>query len=113
MKRSLLGSGTSSDKRAENQPKERMVMRGFGRVVFSLNPNGIPQQSPGLGGTSYPGQRIGRTKTPTGFRLQNNVCCVSQPGWCCWSWLLTQGSSFLPTLGFGTQSLWDWQIFKI
>ena len=24
-----------------------------------------------------------------------------------------QGSSFLATLGFGTQSLWDWQTFKI
>jgi len=27
--------------------------------------------------------------------------------------LLTQGSSFLATLGLGTQSLWDWQTSKI
>ena len=31
--------------------------------------------------------------------------CVSGP--------LPQGSSFLATLGFGTQSLWDWQTIRI
>ena len=43
--------------------------RGANQVlegVFSLNPNGIPQQSPGLRGTSYP---VATDQTPTGFRL--------------------------------------------
>jgi len=37
--------------------------------ICSLNPNGIPQQSPGLRGTSYPGAKDQTGKTPTGFRL--------------------------------------------
>ncbi len=66
---------------------------GFWESVFGVNPNGIPQRSPGLStlrrsfevgftpeaaatedgrGTSYPGKRILRTE-PTGFRLQTNV----------------------------------------
>jgi hypothetical protein len=37
-----------------------------------------------------------KAETPLGF-------CLSDP--------LPQGSSFLATRGFGTQSLWDWQTF--
>ncbi len=74
----------------------------------SKNPNGIPSQSPGLRGTSYPG------KDRPEF---------SQPQWGCGSGrqvhdatplglrpilLPPQGSSCLATLGWRAQSLWDW-----
>src|SRR5678815_2986379 len=39
-----------------------------------------------------------KAETPLGFCLSDQV---------------PQGSSFLATLGFGTQSLWDWQTSKI
>ena len=41
------------------------------------NPNGIPTQSPGLRGTSYPGIPSAQSSTPTGLRL--NPKCIVHP----------------------------------
>ena len=76
----------------------------------SENPNWIPQQSPGLRATSYPGKKARhqiqqpqrgcdgfagiRDTTPLGL---GTVLRFSQ------------GSSCLATLGWRTQSLWDWR----
>jgi hypothetical protein len=71
------------------------------------NPEGIVSSSPGLRGTSYPGLmerdastptglcRAGRATGPNPFRV-DDVCFT-----------IPQGSSFLATLGFMTESLWD------
>jgi hypothetical protein len=55
------------------------------------------------------------TTTPTGCDLRCAFSRGGTPLGFCLSDPLAQGSSFLATLGFGTQSLWDWdwQIFKI
>jgi hypothetical protein len=73
------------------------------------NPKGIPQQSPGLRGTSYPGitRQIG--DNPERVVAQSNGSATRpQPllGWEI-SATLAQRSSFLATLGFIAESLWD------
>src|SRR5688572_9226902 len=76
---------------------------------FSANPGGIQSQSPGLRGTSYPGKRSKLFSTLKGLRP--TVARWMQPlqGWGIFL-PLTQGSSFLATLGWMTQSLWDWPL---
>jgi hypothetical protein len=79
-----------------------------------VNPNGIPQQSPGLRGTSYPGATNRESKPQWGFGFGECTPLVATPLGLLFFALLTQGSSSLATLiGFGTQSLWDWQTFNI
>src|SRR5437016_6141078 len=86
----------------------------FWKTAFSLNPNGIPQQSPGLRGTSSPGVRRRRKQQPQrGCDPQCTFTKAETPLGFCLSDPLPQGRSFLATLGFETQSLWDWQTFKI
>src|SRR5258706_4842236 len=73
------------------------------------NPKGIPQQSPGLRGTSYPGimRRLG--DNPERVAVAGNCSATRpQPRWGCeTSAIFTQGSSSLATLGFVAESLWD------
>ena len=70
------------------------------------NPKGIVSSSPGLRGTSYPGTMPAGVSTPTGLRPV--AVTAPQPRWgCAASVRITQGSSFLATLGFETESLWD------
>src|SRR5467141_2556036 len=78
-----------------------------------FNPEEIASSSPGLRGTSYPGKWSQRAANPE--RVAALPCCMlsleklghnpfrveSSPR------LNTQGSSFLATLGFGPESLWD------
>ena len=118
-----------------------------------MNPNGIPTQSPGLRGTSYPGKNVRRLATPkrveaigeivlgsdvaattpleisakvgktkilehgdsyflgkrkllaTGFQI-GGLLQRSPLGLVVFG-SITQGSSFLATLGWRSQSLWD------
>jgi hypothetical protein len=46
---------------------------------LAANPNGIAPQSPGLRGTSYPGNTATRTSTPTGLRRVFGVEATFQP----------------------------------
>src|SRR2546421_8672628 len=73
----------------------------------SESPKGIRQQSPGLRGTSYPGKR----KCPSDQPRKGCGRCPSigpQPlRGCLATEMGTQGSSFLATLGWRTQSLRD------
>jgi hypothetical protein len=88
---------------------------GFRLIPISdrleMNPNGIPQQSPGLRGTSYPGRSLDKTTTPTGLRplsapKSSPKAGATPLGLTSLGWD-PQGSSCLATLGWGTQSLWD------
>ena len=78
------------------------------RFRNSANPNGIASQSPGLRGTSYPGQEAQETTTPAGLRRPRRTFTKAEtplgfrspdP--------LPQGSSCLATLGFVAESRWD------
>jgi len=88
-----------------------LCIRDSPRHGQSENPNGIPSQSPGLRGTSYPGKGRFASQQPqrgcgilgldhdrytTPLALRSII-----PS--------TQGSSFLATLGWTTQSLRDWR----
>src|SRR5213076_2807522 len=92
------------------------------RLAPSENPNGIPSQSPGLraprrsaakaGGTSYPGKTSEENHNPNGVVAnvtrppdENGIAGTALRLMICWT--MTQGSSFLATLGWRTQSLWD------
>ena len=75
--------------------------------VLFPNPNGIVSISPGLRGTSYPGLTKINDPTPTGLRHAgrakgHNPFRVGDV----W-FTISQGSSFLATLGWMTESLWD------
>src|SRR6266511_4725115 len=73
----------------------------------SANPKGIPPQSPGLARSAYPGNATSQVTTPKGLRpgsersirnpFEVGTCFASNP----------QGSSFLATLGFVSESRWD------
>src|SRR5882724_13310556 len=90
----------------------------FWTAVFSLNPNGIPQQSPGLRVVPVRKDRAtlgngSEEQNPNGVSAPKNVDRVATPMGLFAFGLLTQGSSCLATLGFRTQSLRDWQISKL
>jgi hypothetical protein len=72
----------------------------------SGNPNGIPAQSPGLRGTSYPGCTAKESSNPNGVAANADQAFASAKGRNRVaveniSRALTQGSSFLATLGCG------------
>jgi len=74
--------------------------------IPKLNPNGIPAQSPGLRGTSYPGKSRQKANNPNGVaarwrKFDETPLGLKIPS------ATTQGSSFLATLGRRAQSLWD------
>ena len=82
------------------------IQTRLGRGRRFDNPKGIESSSPGLRGTSYPG-----LPPPTRF---NPIGVVSQFGRGAATPLgltavapFSQGSSFLATLGFGAESIWD------
>src|SRR5688572_14840436 len=72
------------------------------------NPNGIPSQSPGLRGTSYLGKKQGSISTPTGLCHRWGSDRRNPAGVVVSRDVISQGSSCLATLGWRTQSLWDW-----
>src|SRR6266436_5165071 len=78
-------------------------------AIFLANPKGIPQQSPGLRGTSYPGIRRPIDDNPEGVAAHGNGSATRpQPRWGCETpATFGQGSSSLATLGFVAESLWD------
>src|SRR6266853_2217051 len=77
------------------------------RVRNRANPEGIPQQSPGLRATSYPGS------TESGRTNPNGVACVggerghNPVGVETWFARYPRVARRLATLGWRTQSLWD------
>src|SRR5439155_6823926 len=71
-----------------------------------LNPNGIPAQSPGLRGRSYPGKSRQKANNPNGVAARWRKFDTTPLGLKIPS-APTQGSSFLATLGPRAQSLWD------
>src|SRR6059036_1715444 len=79
----------------------------FARRIYvfspSENPNGIPSQCPGLRGTSYPGSSA--KKPPQPQRGCDPCAPARAPG--AFASTFSQGSSFLATLGWRSQSLWD------
>jgi len=74
------------------------------------NPNGIESTSPGLRGTSYPGWLNAAYPTPTGLRQIHRACGRNPAGVGAFCGTVSQGSSFLATLGFGLESRWDSQM---
>src|SRR5258705_7738999 len=80
-----------------------------GNTAVEMNPKGIPAQSPGLWGTSYPGKPGRRRTTPTGLRRNDQELRATLLG-LEFRVRLTQGSSLIATLGWRTQSLWDCSI---
>ena len=79
--------------------KKRECWKSCEWQLSSLNPNGIQAFSPGLRGTSYPGSGEWVRANPNGVvsapskRRRNPVGVEIQPG------NISQGSSFLATLG--------------
>ena len=76
------------------------------------NPEGIASSSPGLRGTSYPGSAGRKADNPNGVVATGARPPVPQPWpqprWGCFPLVrLTQGNSFLATLGCTTQSPHD------
>ena len=74
---------------------------------FPENPKGIPQQSPGLRGTSYPGKFVHTESQPQrgcagGSQPRRNPFRVVK-----FERTATQGRRVAPTLGWETKSLWD------
>ena len=73
----------------------------------SANPNGIVSSSPGLRGTSYPGFGERERPNPNGVasrtsRRRRNRVAVDDH-----SATVSQGGSFVATLGFAPESRWD------
>src|SRR6266853_7009710 len=73
------------------------------------NHKGIPQQSPGLRGMSYPGTMLAIDDNPERVEARGDGSATRpQPRWGCETpTTFTQGSSSLATLGFVAESLWD------
>jgi len=66
--------------------------------------------SPGLRGTSYPGCQVVWVPTPRAKGVVSPFPAEPQPRWPLGLFAfghLSQGSSFLATLGFESESLWD------
>ena len=71
-----------------------------------FNPKGIVSFSPGLRGTSYPGSSSAGFSTPTGLRRNFHRAAATPLGLFAVGHV-SQGSSFLTTLGYEPESLWD------
>ena len=76
-------------------------------MVWLLNPKGIVSFSPRLRGTSYLGNATAMNATPTGLWPDDVHQRRNPVGVVIFSQRLTQGGSFLATLGFEAESLWD------
>jgi hypothetical protein len=77
------------------------------RLELLFNPKGIGSFSPGLRGTSYPGNNAGGIINPNGVASIAPRCCHNPVGVENYFASTTQGSSCLATLGFVTESRWD------
>ena len=75
--------------------------------VPQFNPKGIVSFSPGLRGTSYPGKVPYAAINPNGVAARASRFCHNPVGVEDILKLVTQGSSFLATLGFVPESRWD------
>src|SRR5262245_9567573 len=74
----------------------------------ATNPKGIPPQSPGLLGTSYPGNRILKDAiNPNGVAPLEAADATTPLGLITLWAALSQGRRGAPTLGFETESRWD------
>jgi hypothetical protein len=71
------------------------------------NPNGIESISPGLRGTSYLGWLNAANSTPTGLRQIIRAQGRNPVGVGNFCGTISQGSSFLATLGYMMESHWD------
>jgi len=88
-----------------------------GRIVsvearsLAFNPKGIVSSSPRLRGTSYLGSLFGNEfnrNAVVALPRQSEIGFRRNPVGVGFHWrTVTQGSSFLATLGFGTESRWD------
>jgi hypothetical protein len=65
----------------DSTPLEDVRKSGFERVPFSLNPNGIPQHSPGLRGTKLPWVRGLQNNNPNGVATRYARCPKAKPRW--------------------------------
>ena len=72
-----------------------------------FNPNGIVSFSPGLRGTSYPGNDADKINNPNGVVTVIFARCRNPVGVETILVSATQGSRSAPTLGFAPESLWD------
>ncbi len=72
------------------------------------NPEGILQQSPGLRGTSYPGSSASGRPNPNGVASVGGERGHNPVGVETWLARLPRVARRLATLGWRTQSLWDW-----
>ena len=74
----------------------------------SVNPKGIPQQSPGLARHAYPGNTATKRSQPQRGCGPTEIQAAATPlGLKPMFTPISQGSSFLATLGFVAESLWD------
>ncbi len=71
------------------------------------NPNGIPASSPGLARGTYPGNVAQHVTTPTGLRPLRQLARHNPVGVGASMDCVSQGSSFLATLGWRPKSRWD------
>src|SRR5882724_394873 len=102
-------SGFSCGMIGRNSPARQSMNACPLKSAAAPNPKGIPQQSPGLRGTSYPGIMCPIDDNPERVAAHGNGSTTGpQPRWGCETpATFTQGSSFLATLGFVAESLWD------
>ena len=89
-------------------------------LVLGPNPKGIPSRSPGLAPRAYPGKAVGRSLNPNGVATRMPPAARRPTGrnpvgvgihWRLLSRVAPK--AFGATLGFGPQSLWDWQIGRV
>src|SRR5687767_751327 len=88
--------------------KRALRIQSGGATTRSENPNGIPSQSPGLRGTSYPGCRVEEEHNPHGVASRTCARRDNPVGVESHFLMVPQGSSYLATLGWKTQSFRDW-----
>ena len=90
-----------------------MVDMGANQIlkVFQSQRDCVPK--PTVASNELPWGKGYKTKPQRGFGFGERAPRVATPLGLLFCASFTQGSSFLASLGFRTQSLWDWQTFKI
>src|SRR5436189_60052 len=73
----LIAQSSSRGKADSRVAPIRLQIR-FWKGVFSLSPNGTPQQSPRVARNELPWATDQTHKNPNGVSASNNVCCVSK-----------------------------------
>src|SRR5258708_16378776 len=90
-------------------PLPRGLTLPTSRARNRLNPKGIPQRSPGLRETSYPGSIAHAGANPNGVASEGHERGHNPVGVETWFARFPRVARRLATLGWRTQSLWDWQ----